>query len=195
MNIIKKFEIELISATIKNGGTIVLPFDTVYGIIADPLNFDAIQKIYKVKGRDFNKPIALIFSSVSMLKRYLEVDKDAEDFVTKKIPGPYTFIFPWTDDEKIKFAPQYQKLDKIGVRIPDSKYILDLVDYLDQPIAATSANISGEPNCWSADEFVSQIKNNTVKPYLIFDGGPIEKNQPSQVIDISSLSDIKVLRK
>lgn len=194
MKLIENFDLEQSSKIIKNGGTVVLPFDTVYGIIADPFNDDAIKKLYEIKGRNFNKPIALIFSSLAMLKKYIKVDSDAEKFITEKVPGPYTFIFPWSKDEKAKFAKHYQNFDKVGIRIPNFQNILNLVDALDQPIAATSANISGAPNCWSPDDFINQIKNKSDKPNLLIDGGQLEKNLPSTVIDISSTNDFKILR-
>lgn len=194
MKIKNTLDIVELGKMIKTGKTIALPFDTVYGIIADPFNDDAIDNIYKIKGRDFDKPVALIFSSAEMLKKYIDIDIDVENFIAEKVPGAYTFIFPWPESEKAKFAQRYQKLEKVGMRIPGCQPILDLVEELGHPIAATSANISGEPNCWSAEEFIEQIKDNEYKPDLIIDGGALEKNPPSEVIDISNLNQIKVLR-
>lgn len=191
---INEVSLKQLSLQLKDGKVLVLPFDTVYGIVADPFNEEAIDKIYKIKGRDFNKPIALIFSSVEMLSRHIEIDEDLRKFIDTKVPGAYTFIFPWSDNEKNKFAKQYHNLEKVGIRIPDYKFILELVEELDQPLAATSANVSEKPNCWSIDEFVNQIEGNEHKPDLIVDAGELDKNPPSEVIDISSLANIETIR-
>jgi len=186
---------ELACGQILSGQAVVLPFDTVYGLVANPFDSEAIGEIYKIKGRDFNKPIALIFSSVEMLKKYITLSKDQEDFIRDKVPGAYTFILPWSDTDKEKFSPQYQKLEKIGIRIPDYKFILDIVKKLGQPIAATSANVSGMDNCWNIDDFMTQIGNKSEKPNLIINVGKLPKNPPSEVIEISDLNNVSVLRK
>ncbi|MFA5158349.1 MAG: L-threonylcarbamoyladenylate synthase [Patescibacteria group bacterium] len=190
----KKLDIKKIAQEINSGKAIVLPFDTVYGLVANPFNTDAMNKIYNIKGRDFNKPIALIFSSVDMVKQYINLDKKVETFIKAKTPGAYTFIFPWSKKERSHFANQYHSLEKVGIRIPDNKNILDLIKKLGQPIAATSANVSDQPNCWSVQEFESQIKDNEYQPDLIIDGGVLSKNPPSEVVDISNIEEIKILR-
>jgi len=180
---------------LNNGQVIILAFDTVYGLVANPFDDAAVKKVYKIKGRDFDKPIALIFSSLEMLKRYISISAEQEQFIRDKVPGSYTFILPWGENDRKKFSFQYQKLEKIGVRIPNYRFILDFVEEIGQPIAATSANVSGEPNCWSINEFLKQIKNQKEKPDYIVDAGRLVKNPPSEVIDISNIKDIAVLRK
>jgi L-threonylcarbamoyladenylate synthase len=180
--------------SVRGGKVVVLPFDTVYGLVANPFDELAIEKIYKIKGRSFDKPIALIFSSVEMLKKYISISAEQEKYILSKTPGAHTFILPWTVGDKKKFSSHYQKLEKIGLRIPDYQFILDFVGKIGQPIAATSANISGQPNCWTTDDFIDQIKNQIDEPDWIIDAGEMPKNPPSEVIDISNLQNIKILR-
>lgn len=187
--------LDVIIEAIEDNKTAVLPFDTVYGLVANPFDDKAMAKIYKIKGRDFDKPIALIFSSVDMLTEYITLSKDQEDFIQNKVPGTYTFILPWLEGDRKKFSSGYQKLEKIGIRIPNYQFILGLVEELGEPIAATSANISDQPNCWSVDEFSDQTKNQNDLPDLIIDVGELPKNPPSEVIDISDQNNLKVLRK
>ncbi len=195
MKVINKIDAATIIEAISSGKTVVMPFDTVYGLMANPFDDLAMEKIYQIKGRDFNKPIALIFSSIHMLKKFIPlISTETERYIAEKVPGGYTFILPWSKKDRRKFSLHYQKLDKIGFRIPDNKLLLDLISQHGKPIAATSANISGKENCWSADEFINQIKNQKEKPDYIFDGGELIASQPSKVIDISSTSDIKILR-
>ncbi|MCX6810903.1 MAG: L-threonylcarbamoyladenylate synthase [Candidatus Berkelbacteria bacterium] len=191
---INQLKIDSICQMIKSGQIVVLPFDTVYGLVANPFDDTAIQRIYDIKGRDFDKPIALIFSSVEMLTKYISISKDQEGFIRDRVPCAYTFILPWSKGDKEKFSPQYQKLGKIGIRIPDYKFILELVEKLDQPIAATSANVSGMENCWAVNDFQKQIRNQTEKPDLIIDTSELAKNPPSEVIDISNIENISTLR-
>ncbi|MEI6144236.1 MAG: L-threonylcarbamoyladenylate synthase [Candidatus Berkelbacteria bacterium] len=183
-----------ISTSIKSGQVIVLPFDTVYGLVANPFDNAAMEKIYKIKGRDFDKPIALIFSSVNMLKDYISISAAQEKFIEEKAPGAYTFILPWSDLDRKKFSSQYQKLEKIGIRIPNYEFVLNIVEELGQPVAATSANVSNMPNCWKVTNFLRQIADQQESPDLIINAGELPKNPPSEVIDISNLENIEVLR-
>ncbi|MEI8060884.1 MAG: L-threonylcarbamoyladenylate synthase [Candidatus Berkelbacteria bacterium] len=191
----KQIDQKDISAAIKSGKVSVLPFDTVYGLVANPFDDAAIEKIYKIKGRDFDKPIALIFSSVEMLNKHISISPDQEKFITEKVPGAYTFILPWSAGDRTKFSSHYQKLEKIGIRIPNYEFILNLVEELGQPIAATSANVSNMPNCWKIDDFLLQIADQQEKPDLIVNAGELPKNPPSEVIDITDISSLKILRK
>ena len=189
-----KCKLEIIKA-VKKGKTAVFPFDTVYGLIADPFNFAAIHRIYEIKGRDYSKPIAMIFTSVEMLKDYISLSREQEKFISDRTPGAYTFIISWQAKDRKKFSSQYQKLEKIGIRIPNHEFVLDFVKNISQPIAATSANISGMPNCWSIDDFTLQMKNSEFKPNYVVDAGKLPTNPPSEVIDISDPSSISTLRK
>ena len=189
-----KFRTEIVKA-IRNGETAVLPFDTVYGLAANPFCDDSMDRLYKIKGRNFNKPVALIFASIEMLKKFISISSDQEKFICQRTPGEYTFIIPWRIRDKKKFSKHYQKLEKIGARIPNYKFILDFAKEIDQPIAATSSNVSGNDNCWNVDDFLEQINNSNFKPDFIIDAGELSKNPPSEIIDISDINNIETLRK
>lgn len=184
-------KIDKISQVINAGGTVVMPFDTVYGLIADPTNQSAMEMIYKIKGRDFQKPIALVFDSLDRASEYGNFNKSNRKYIKDHTPGKYTFITKFNLSGQKNLSSHYQKLDKIGIRIPDFDLVIDLIKLLNKPIAATSANVSGEQNCWSASDFITQIKENKYKPDLVIDCGLIELSAPSKVID---LEDSKIIR-
>lgn len=180
---IEEYYHEIISA-LKNDGTVVFAFDTVYGLVADPRSEKAIDKIYRIKGRDFKKPIALVFADMNDLDRYVDIDSNGYKKIKKLLPGSYTLI---AKNKHFKFlSKHYEKLDDLGFRIPDNKVITELIKEYDSPIAATSANVSGMDNCWSASSFLDQIQNQEFKPDLVIDSGKIEENKPSKVIDLTN---------
>jgi len=183
-----------VAQCIRDGGVAAVPFDTVYGLVGNPLSDVSMEKIYKIKGRDFSKPVALVFSSLLQLQEYIKLSPNHLRALSKAVPGRYTFILPFDIQDRLKFSDRYQQLEKIGVRIPDNAFVKNLIEDIGLPIAATSANISGQENCWSADEFLDQIKNSTETPDYIIDAGQIKKLPPSEVIDISDPENPLVLR-
>jgi L-threonylcarbamoyladenylate synthase len=199
MKIIQKsnffnFEKQLVKAC-REGGTIVMPFDTMYALVANPFNDQSIDQLYKIKGRDFNKPVSLAFSSASQILEYIRMSSQQELLINKSVPGDYTFILPFDVRDRKNFSNQYRKLDKIGIKITNDKFVIDFIEKVGHPIAATSANISDMPNCWSADDFLNQIRSSEAKPDYVIDGGTILETPPSEVVDISDTKQPKVLRR
>lgn len=198
MKIIKfdKFQIKKIKIAkeILAGKTVVLPFDTVYGLVANPFSETGMKNLYAIKGRDFNKPIALIFSDVKGILKYVKISKEQFNFMDSRLPGPFTFLLKIKSSSKKRLSSCYKNLKLIGVRVPNQPLVLDLVSTIGQPIAATSANISGGDNCWSVNDFLQQIKNSDTFPNFIVDAGKIVKNQPSKIFDLSDIKKIKELR-
>jgi L-threonylcarbamoyladenylate synthase len=177
--------INQVAEAIKEGKTVAIPFDTVYGLIANPYIAESIDKLYRIKGRDFSKPLALIFDSLERVKSVLLISDNDVALLKGKIPGRYTFLTNFEQKAKEGFAPQYQKLEKIGFRVPKSRLVRGIVSRFEAPFAATSANLSGSDNCWSADDFLFQIKDQPERPDLVIDFGSITKNKPSKIIDLT----------
>ena len=174
---------------LNTGGIVLLPFDTVYGLICDPKNFKSIEKIFQLKGRDRNKTVGLAVSSMSELNKIAHLT--LPDFIKEKIPGRYTFIV--RSNENI-FSPQCYRGDTLGVRVPNSSLILKIVSSFG-PIAQTSANKSGQTNCYSVVQIESQFTNDELSSIdLIIDGGEIEHGQPSEIWDVTGTCPIKIER-
>ena len=165
--------------TLKSGGIIAIPTDTVYGIGADPFNPDAVQKLYTIKGRPEDKPIPLVLGSVEDVHK---VAKNLSPFffhLTKKYwPGGLTIIVQAKD-----LLPQLTANGStVGLRIPNQPLLLKILQKFGGPIAITSANLSGQPAATSPQEFGEQL---TAKIDYIADDGQTPGPVPSTVYDIS----------
>jgi L-threonylcarbamoyladenylate synthase len=148
------------------GGIALLPFDTVYGFICDPKNEEAIERIFKLKERNINKTIGIAVSSLEQSKEIAKID-DQEAFMKFKIPGKYTFILKAKDQSLSKYC--YHN-STVGVRIPDQELILMVASKFG-PIAQTSANKSGKPNCLSISDIQAQFSSDELNSVdLVIDG-------------------------
>ncbi len=172
---------------LKNDGSVVYPTDTLYGIGANALSKRAILKVYEIKGREFRKPLSISFHSLSEAKKYVEFNSLALKLAKKFLPGPLTIILPM----KYNFPKELTGgSENVGVRIPDNKVALRLIETFGYPITATSANISGQEDPTTAEEVMSQIG---MKTNLILDAGKCNLNKPSTVVSIVD-DQISVLR-
>ncbi len=135
---------------LQSGGLFVFPTDTVYGLGCVYNNENAVRRIYELKGREFNKPLAAYFSSVNMAEKYIEKQgNNFYDICRKYLPGALTIVVT-----KNEIVPDYvtSSTNTLGIRIPDSKFIIDLIENLGVPFVGTSANISNFPSAISAEQ-------------------------------------------
>jgi len=131
---------ELAGRELKNGKIIVFPTDTVYGIGANYKDKEAIDKIYKYKNRDKNKPLILLISKKEYLSKIAIFDEKKLEKLTNKFwPGALTLVLKKNMDECKELNPDFQS---IGVRIPKNKVALEIIENAGGIIATTSANIS-----------------------------------------------------
>ena len=134
--------IDRIVEMLNNGKIIALPTDTIYGLACIFDNIESINNIYSIKGRDYSKPLIMMVSDIEMLDRYCVIDQLSLKLINKFMPGPLTVILNKKD---IKHQ-YYNRYDTIGIRIPNNRYILDIIRVLDKPILVTSANKSNSIN-------------------------------------------------
>jgi len=186
-----KNELELRSAlrpaieALRQGGIVIYPTDTVYGIGCDPLNENALSRLLALKGRE-GKPLPLLASKVEVVKRVAEVTPKAEKLIRSFWPGPLTLVLP----VKINFPHQITfGRPKIGVRIPESNVARILAESIGGLIVGTSANKSGEK---APREFKSAYLWAKDKIDVAIDGGLCPIGQPSTVVEINY--EIKVIR-
>ena len=177
--------IEKTFQVIKNGGIVIFPTDTVYGIGCNPYNANAIEKIYEIKSREKIKSLPVLAYSLDTVKEIARIDTLTEKIIKKYWPGPLTLILELTD-EKLKKS---LKLDnKIAVRIPNSKCTLKLLKKCGL-LVGTSANISGNPSSTDPKECLKNIIN-----YDIFlNGGTITSKGESTIVEIEN-EEIKIIR-
>lgn len=126
---------------LRDGGVIVYPTDTVYGLGCDITSKHAVERIVRIKGRDPKKPMSFVCSDLTHISRYARVSNFAYRILKRFLPGPYTFIL-----ESSREVPKMllTKQRTVGIRIPDHPVCLALVAELGNPILSTSANPSGE---------------------------------------------------
>jgi len=126
---------------LKNGGVIAYPTDTTYGIGCSILNKKALERIYRIKKRERDKPLSFICSDLSEISHYAQVNNFAFKTMKRFLPGPYTFVL-----EASRSVPDLllTRQKTVGIRIRDNAICLALVRDLGHPIVTTSANLSGE---------------------------------------------------
>jgi tRNA threonylcarbamoyl adenosine modification protein (Sua5/YciO/YrdC/YwlC family) len=175
-------KIQQIVASLKGGAIIIYPTDTVYGIGCDITNSKAIEKLYRIKNVSAkDAKFSFICSSLSNISNYTKpFDTSIFKILKKCLPGPYTFIL-----EANKEVPKLLQTKKntVGIRIPDNKICLAIVEALGNPIISTSL-----PESKEVDEFVDPdifyyLFENQVD--IVIDGG-IGQSEPSTVVDCTS---------
>jgi tRNA threonylcarbamoyl adenosine modification protein (Sua5/YciO/YrdC/YwlC family) len=170
---------------LRDGGIIVYPTDTVYGLGCDLFNKRGIEKIYEIKHRNKKQPLSFICADLKDISQYAMVSNFAYKTMRRLLPGPYTFIL-----EASRMDPKIllQKRNAVGIRVPDNEICLALVRELGNPIINTSAKLE-------QDEIVSdpsEIEKKMKQVDLVIDGGSLASEQSSV---ISLVDDIpQVLR-
>jgi len=163
---------------LRQGGIIVYPTDTIYGLGCDIFNKDAIKKIYQLKKREAKKPMSIICSNFAQIAEYAIVPNSAFAILKKTLPGPYTFILKAKSKTPSSFLA---KNKTVGIRIPDNKICQEIVKSLGNPIITTSLNISGQDVLTSPSQLSKEMKN---KIDLIIDAGFLAQ-EPSTIIDLT----------
>jgi L-threonylcarbamoyladenylate synthase len=177
---------QVASDVIQAGGVIAFPTDTVYGIGVSAFNQDAIEKIYQVKGRSHLKAIPILAGDAGDLVRIAApFPPAAQKIIHEFWPGALTVVLPLLAGLPKNLSPT----PTIGLRIPDHDQVRDLLRKTG-PLAATSANLSGEASALTADEVFQQLDG---RIDLILDGGPVPGGTASTVLDCSG-EELKILR-
>ncbi|WP_282787986.1 L-threonylcarbamoyladenylate synthase [Flavobacterium croceum] len=166
---------------LKNGGLIIYPTDTVYGVGCDITNTKALEKVAKLKGIKLEKAnLSFICYDLSHISDYVkQIDTSTFKLLKRAFPGPYTFILPGGND-----LPKVFKNKKtVGIRIPDNTIIREIVKELGNPIISTSIHDDDDIIEYATDpELIFEKWQNKVD--LVIDGG-YGDNIPSTIIDLS----------
>lgn len=177
---------EEIIQILKSGGTVILPTDTQYGLIAQALNKTAVEKVYELRKRSPNKPFIILIFSIDDLKLFgINIDNKTSDFLQKIWPNPVSVILPVETND---FAYLHRGTNSIAFRIPNDSELLSILRETG-PLIAPSANIEGHPYAKTITEAKEYFKD-SVDFYE--DKGKIESN-PSTLIKIED-GKIEVLR-
>lgn len=176
-------QIRQVVSTLKSGGTIIFPTDTVYGMGASIYENKAIDKIILLKGikrKDVN--FSFIFNNLSMLSEFTKpINNEVFRMMRRNLPGPFTFIL--NANNKIPKIFQSKK-KTIGIRIPDNPILMEIIEQLGHPILTTSVYDEDKVVEYTSDPLLIDLSfGNRVD--LVIDGG-FGDNQPSTVIDCTT---------
>ena len=170
--------IEKIVSAIQKGEVVAYPTDTVYGIGCDLFNKNAIEKVYRIKGKQRNKPLSFICSDLRDISQYALVQDYAYKIMKRLLPGPYTFVLRAT-----KLVPKIvlTKQKTVGIRVPGNNICLEIVKSLGHPIINTSIT-RDEEQLFDNPESISDIYGHQLA--YVVDGGGIASRH-STVVDLS----------
>lgn len=166
---------------LKNGGLVIYPTDTVYGLGCDITNSRALEKIAKIKGVKLEKAnLSFISHDLSNLSDYVkQIDTSTFKLLKRALPGPYTFILPGNNN----LPKEFKKKTTVGIRIPDNSIALEIVRQLGNPIVSTSIRDEDEVIEYTTDpELIFEKWQNLVD--MVIDGG-YGDNMGSTIIDLS----------
>lgn len=171
---------------LEQGGLVVYPTDTVYGLAADPFRDQAVERVYRAKERPRTEPLSMAISDLDTLFRYGARTPLAEAFCAKNLPGPFTVVLQATDAAPRALVSSDQT---VGQRIP-AHPISRLLAKSYGPITSTSANRHGHPSPTTCDEARAELGD---RVNLYIDGGPTPLGVESTVVDLSG-THAKILR-
>ena len=166
---------------LQRDGLVIYPTETVYGLGADAFSDDAILKVFEAKHRPLSQPISVAVSDIEMLMCIAYVSPADEEFIARFLPGPVTVVLK---AKRLLPATLTAGTGLIGIRIPAHPVPIALIEGMDSPITATSANVHGAPEPRTPGDC------RIMHDYLI-DGGSLP-GQPSTVVD---LTERRILRR
>lgn len=178
-NEVRLDKLESVANCIRNGGLVVFPTETVYGIGANALDKEAVANIFKAKGRPSDNPLIVHISNMEMLNGLVSSVNSVEQALINTFwPGPLTVIFPKKDvlPDNVTCG-----LDTVGIRMPQNNIALKLIELSKTPIAAPSANISGRPSGTDISDIYLELKEKV--DYMI-DGSTSDIGVESTVVKV-----------
>lgn len=189
----KPFEDDLREAikTLKSGGIILYPTDTVWGLGCDATNNEAVSKIFNVKGRDEGKSLLILADDISMVERYVKEVPDIASELATVSDSPLTIIYP---EGKYLATGVCASDGSVGIRVCMEPFCNELISRFRRPIVSTSANFSGSPAPAIFDEISEEIVSKA--GYVVrYRQNDRQRSKPSPVIKIDKNGTIEIIRK
>lgn len=166
---------------LKEGGLVIYPTDTVYGLGCDITNTKALERIAKIKGIKLDKAnFSFVCHDLSNISDYVrQIDTSTFKILKRALPGPYTFILPGNNN----LPKEFKKKTTVGIRVPDNSIALEIVKQLGNPIVSTSIHDDDDVIEYTTDpELIFEKWQNLVD--IVIDGG-YGDNVGSTIIDLS----------
>ena len=180
--------VEQVVEVLKNGGVVMHPTETCYGLACDVFNENAVRKIYEIKRREENNPMSIMVAGRCMAMLYGDFPISADALMNKFWPGPLSILV-----KRKVFLPEHfnKGNDFVAIRYSDDYLCTSIVKQFGRPIVTTSANVAGEACLYKANIGVFGEMADLID--LVVDDGGIEKNQPSTIVKIAGDS-FEILR-
>jgi L-threonylcarbamoyladenylate synthase len=185
---IDKIDDEIIHEAINvlaDGGVVLYPTDTVYGLGANIFDNKAVRRVFEIKKRSFIKPLSILVSDIESINLVAKMSLSQRKTIEDHLPGPYTFIL-----NKRNIVPRYVTggLKNVGIRVPDNEIACRLAGIF--PITTTSANLSDDEVLSNPKEILEQLD---CEVDMVIDVGDLSSSSPSSIIDLTGL-EAKIIR-
>ena len=168
------------AATLRNGGVVAIPTDTLYGLAADPWNAAAFARVFAVKGRPDDRALPLVAADVDQVKEWIgELNEAATRLVERFWPGPLTLVMRAPDAIAAEVTAGGST---VGVRVPSHAVTRALCAAFERPLTATSANISGQPATDNPNDVADRL---SIGLDLLLDAGTTPGGPPSTIVDVT----------
>ena len=165
---------------IRAGEVLGMPTDTFYGLASDPFNLRAVDRVYEIKSRSRHKPLSLLIESVDQAQELAQpLPEEFYALARKFWPGPLTMIIRASSRLPLKVTAN---TGNVALRVPNSAIPLAVVKAAGIPITATSANLSGESECTTAEAVRDQLQDRIA---IIVDGGTSPRDVASTIVDLT----------
>ena len=182
-------EVSITLKTLQQGGVILYPTDTVWGIGCDATDDNAVEKIFKIKQRKESKSLVILVNSLDMLRKYIDEMPNAVVEILQKFNKPTTIIY----NKPRRLAKKVIANDNtVAIRIVQDKFCKELIEKFEKPIVSTSANISSKPTPKSFKEIEPSIFD--AVDYVVNLHQNNKTGLPSAIIRITNKDEIEVIR-
>jgi L-threonylcarbamoyladenylate synthase len=170
---------KIAGSVINNGGIVVYPTETLYGLGANALSEISVRRVFDVKGRPDGKPIPVLVKDIEMFHQVADVTEQASKLIDRFLPGALTLVL----NQKIKLPDLITAATgKVAVRISSHPFVKRLFEYISQPLTATSANISGRNDLFDINDIIDAFRS---RVDLIIDSGSLHPSKGSTVVDLT----------
>ncbi len=180
---------------IQQGGVVVYPTETCYGIGCDAENATAVERLFRIKARESDKPVLVIAHDMSVFLKYVEWNPTIDELARTFWPGPLTIVAPLKIHTESTLASGVVGYDHtLAFRVTSHPFAAKLTEALGRPIVSTSANISSFPNPYDIQYVMSMFSGRDVEPDLIIDAGDLVRRSPSTIIRVDVNGEKTILR-
>jgi len=190
MKVVTEINVELIVFSLRTGQVLVLPSETSYGLSCDATNQAAVEKIFKIKGRESGKAVLVLADSIAMAKKYLKWGKVINRIADKYWSGNSRMPLTVVGEHKKRFfakrlaASVISKENTLAVRVTHHSLLKEICHQLGHPIVSTSANLAGATPLYDPKKIIRQFFGRNIEPGAIVDAGILPFAKPSTIVSV-----------